>query len=102
MDVYILENNNTLMAYGLIYSYMKYRISLLEIVSTLSEPLNEKFLSSLLNHVPSGNIILFSTTQEYLKDYFLFLGGKLYREHIIMKYINEKTVIKFERSSDIL
>lgn len=85
--LYILEHNAHI-SYGIIYSYISYKISLIEIVSLYYDIQNEKFLSSLLNHVPSGNLILFSTMEEYLRDYFLYSGGKIYRENIIMKFVN--------------
>jgi ribosomal protein S18 acetylase RimI-like enzyme len=93
LDIYVLESDHSIQAYSVIYYYFKHKKAFLEIIFNpgLSHKLFENFFKMIIHNITSGIEILFSFTdmQKMAGDIFLDLGGKLYRENIIMRYIND-------------
>ena len=95
LDVYILEIDNTIKAFSVIYYYFNYNKALLDIVFNMGLPLMllEQFFKLVMNRIKSGINVIFSfnDTQKKTASLLEKLGGNIYRENILMKYVIDKS-----------
>lgn len=90
LDVYILEMDNVIKAFSVIYYYFKHNKALLDIVFNMDIPpvLLEQFFKLVLNRIKSGINVIFSfnDTQKQFISLLEEWGGEIYRENVLMTY----------------
>jgi len=88
-DLYVLDPEGRIEAYGVVYSYLEFGTALLEIIHMpdVSSDLLRSFLGSIIEKVKGCVKLLFSFTgrEEILKSAFESAGGTVYRADTIME-----------------
>ncbi|MEQ8225253.1 MAG: GNAT family N-acetyltransferase [Candidatus Eremiobacterota bacterium] len=94
LDVYILEIDNVIKAFSVIYYYFNHNKALLDIVFNMGTPLIllEQFLKLVMNRIKAGVNVIFSFSDIQKRPVSLLeeLGGKIYRENMLMKYVKSE------------
>ncbi|MEQ8190622.1 MAG: GNAT family N-acetyltransferase [Candidatus Eremiobacterota bacterium] len=95
LEVYMLEIDNVIKASSVIYYYFKHNKALMDIIFDTAIPFSliEQFLKLIINRIKSGINVIFSFNdmQKTAGNLLEKLGGKIYRENILMKYVIDRS-----------